>query len=544
MPRTIFLFAGIAAASAFSCSATRTALRVRPNFMARHSAGACATNAVTPQEKQQLELEPPEDPSRRRLVSFALPATVLWLAGPLLSLIDTSAVGLTAPPGAGASQLAALGPATTFCDGSIYLFAFVNVATTNLYASSLARDDGTADAVVRRAVKVALVCATVLVPITLAFGRSLLGLYVGGAASTNAALMDPALRYISIRCLSFPASLIGGVLQCAFLAAEDSIAPVISVAWATAANVVLDLVCVAGLGLGLSGAAFATFVAQWLGTLVLVRKALRSKLAGDAGFQIAPRWLRRGTGASGGESTHAVVPTKSFLAFAAPVLTLILGKIAAYGFLTHSAAGLGALALATHQIGLSLFFFLTSSFLEVFGQTAQTFLPAYGSPPPGADATAWRRASDRLAWRLTRFATITSFASACIAAAIPLFATSLLTNDATVRLAVRPLAVPLAVAAFMSGPIAAAEGILLARRSLGFLASVYVSTIALLPPVLLAVERRGGPVVRLWTCFAIFQVIRSALFTARIWLPRLLGTSSSAQEVSRVEDVKEGAEQD
>ncbi len=89
-------------------------------------------------------------PSNLALFKFYFPCLALWISGPLLSLVDTSFIGLSssctaaaaAAAAAGglssASQLAALGPATTFIDGSLYLFAFLNVATTNLYASALA----------------------------------------------------------------------------------------------------------------------------------------------------------------------------------------------------------------------------------------------------------------------------------------------------------------------------------------------------------------------------------------------------------------------
>jgi hypothetical protein len=78
---------------------------------------------------------PPAPPSFGEIRRFALPALALWLGGPILSLIDTSAVGLSARVGAGAQEIASLGPATTFCDGTLYLFAFLNVATTNLCAT-------------------------------------------------------------------------------------------------------------------------------------------------------------------------------------------------------------------------------------------------------------------------------------------------------------------------------------------------------------------------------------------------------------------------
>ena len=62
------------------------------------------------------------------------------------------------------------------------------------------------------------------------------------------------------------------------------------------------------------------------------------------------------------------------------MLTLILGKIAAFGVMTHVAAALPAKeSLAAHQIILSLFFFI-SPFLEVISQTAQAFLPPFFTP--------------------------------------------------------------------------------------------------------------------------------------------------------------------
>lgn len=165
---------------------------------------------------------------------------------------------------------------------------------------------------------------------------------------------------------------------------------------------------------------------------------------------------------------------------------------------------------------LSLFFFL-SPFLEVISQTAQAFLPAYSKPPKNADAASWRAAADSLATRLLRYAVIVSTCAAIVGVAVPLGGTALLTNDATVRAAVRPLAVPLGVATLLTGPVCAAEGVLLARRRLRFLAAIYLSSVAVLPPVLLAVKRGGGPVWKVWACFAVFQAFRAIVFSARIW---------------------------
>ena len=109
--------------------------------------------------------------------------------------MDTSFVGLSADAvksaaGGSATQLAALGPATTFIDGSLYLFAFLNVATTNLYASAVAganarHGDGAeeegrpGEGVVRTAARTALYCGVGLMGLLLGVARPLIALYIG-----------------------------------------------------------------------------------------------------------------------------------------------------------------------------------------------------------------------------------------------------------------------------------------------------------------------------------------------------------------------------
>ena len=140
-------------------------------------------------------IPPPKPPTNLALLKFYFPCLALWISGPLLSLVDTSFIGLSAKAGAvgaagSAAQLAALGPATTFIDGSLYLFAFLNVATTNLYASALARgtsekknklglDELPGEGVVRTAAKTSLYSGIGLMFFLLAVARPLIALYIG-----------------------------------------------------------------------------------------------------------------------------------------------------------------------------------------------------------------------------------------------------------------------------------------------------------------------------------------------------------------------------
>jgi hypothetical protein len=65
--------------------------------------------------------------------------------------------------------------------------------------------------------------------------------------------------------------------------------------------------------------------------------------------------------------------------------------------------------------------------------------------------------------------------------------------------------------------VAVSEGILLARRELKFLASVYIVSTTLLPPALLRIKKLQEPVSYVWGAFAVFQLFRASCFTLRIW---------------------------
>lgn len=98
------------------------------------------------------------------------------------------------------------------------------------------------------------------------------------------------------------------------------------------------------------------------------------------------------------------------------------------------------------------------------------------------------------------------------------FAPGIVTRDAAVQTAAKPLAAILASAVLLTGPVAVSEGTLIARSELSFLAGVYLFSTALLPPVLRKIRAGGGPVSQVWICFALFQLFRSLCFAGRLLL--------------------------
>ncbi|CAI0437842.1 unnamed protein product [Linum tenue] len=136
----------------------------------------------------------------KEIAMFTGPAAGLWICTPLMSLIDTAVIGQ------GSSvELAALGPGTVMCDNLSYLFMFLAIATSNMVATSLAKE---------------------------------------------------------IRGLAWPAILIGWVAQSASLGMKDSLGPLKALLAATAVNVIGDIVLCSFLGYGIAGAAWATMASQ------------------------------------------------------------------------------------------------------------------------------------------------------------------------------------------------------------------------------------------------------------------------------------------
>mmetsp|Transcript_3094 Transcript_3094/g.8393 ORF Transcript_3094/g.8393 Transcript_3094/m.8393 type:complete len:581 (+) Transcript_3094:180-1922(+) len=485
--------------------------------------------------------KPPPLPTTADFRKFVIPCLALWIAQPLLSLIDTAFIGLSAKvPAQSAAQLASLGPATTFFDGATYLFAFLNVATTNLYSTALTQrgeQSDEAEAVVRTASRVALRCGIGIMLFLMAFARPLLGLYIGHGA--DPALIDSAVEYVKIRAFSLPTSLLVNVVQAALLGGKDSVTPLIAILYSTVVNIVGDFLLVRVAGMGLRGAATATLLAQWAATYALLGPA-RKRLVRDRSLGLWKKKKKLVNGAGAKENIDGLVDSKSFLGFAAPVLTLILGKLAAFGFMTHIAAAVPGqpMPLASHQIILSLFFFV-SPFMEVISQTAQTFVPPYLAPVDEYVSSSdektiqdtivkpWLDSAFSLGNRLLKLGFIAATVVASLVSLIPAFFGGMLTSDPSVKNAVKPLAKYLWAGSFLTAPVAVSEGLLLARRELKYLAGVYVVSTALLPQALLRIKNTGGGVEQVWACFAIFQLSRAGLFAGRVWSGRVINAATN-----------------
>lgn len=203
------------------------------------------------------------------------------------------------------------------------MFAFLNVATTNLYANAKAeKKEEKCESVVRTASKVSLFCGLGIMALLFKAGKPLLRLYMGSSAAESG-LLAPATNYVWIRAISMPTSLWYGVIQASLLGAKDSLTPLVAIVYSSVVNIVGDVSLVKFMRKGVEGAAVATVLAQWIGTMAMLRAATTLAKGGLKNLFVKPKEMK----------TEDQVSSASFLKFAIPVLTLILGKLAAFGFM-------------------------------------------------------------------------------------------------------------------------------------------------------------------------------------------------------------------
>ncbi|CAB9499466.1 Protein DETOXIFICATION [Seminavis robusta] len=226
-----------------------------------------------------------EAPPVMKILKFAIPAVGVWLCSPLLSLIDTSAVGVLS----GTTQQAALNPAVAVTDYAALLIAFLYTATTNLVASAQESDrtlpgkPKTTSAMIG-AMQLSTYVGLGLGATLFAFARPLLRAIIGNDA-LDPAVFAAAMKYVRIRALGMPAAAIIGSAQAGCLGCKDIKSPLYVLLAAAVVNFLGDA-CFVGckhpwIG-GAAGAAWATVFSQYAALAIFVRWLVQKPKSGNA----------------------------------------------------------------------------------------------------------------------------------------------------------------------------------------------------------------------------------------------------------------------
>ncbi|KAI4297656.1 hypothetical protein L6164_037538 [Bauhinia variegata] len=423
----------------------------------------------------------------KEIVLFTGPATALWICGPLMSLIDTVVIGH------GSSiELAALGPATVVCDYMSYVFMFLSIATSNMVATALARQNREElQHHISVLLFVGLVCGFIMLLFTKLLGAATLTAFTG---PKNAHVVPAANTYVQIRGFAWPALLVGWVAQSASLGMKDSWGPLKALAAASFLNVIGAIVLCRVLGYGIAGAAWATLVSQVVAGYMMIQN-LNKKGFNAYAFSIPS-----------GKEILAI------LGLAAPVFITMISKVAFYALLIYFATSMGTHTMAAHQVMVQTFCMCTV-WGEPLSQTAQSFIPELIF---GVNRSL---AKGRLLLRsLLTIGAIIGLLLGIVGTSVPWLFPNIFTPDQMIAREMHKILIPFFIALSVTPPALSLEGTLLAGRDLRYLSLSMSGCFSLGAVVLWFLSTRYG-LQGCWFALAGFQWARFSMALQRVLSP-------------------------
>lgn len=198
--------------------------------------------------------------THRRVLAIAIPIVLSNATVPLLGLVDTAVVGQLGDP----VPIGAVAIGGVILAALYWIFGFLRMGTTGLTSQAFGRDDqAEADALLSRALIVGLGAGLFFV----AFHWVLFPLaFLVSPASAE--VEASATLYMSIRIWSAPAAIALFGITGWLIAAEHTRTVLVLQVWMNGLNIILNFVFVLGLGMGVGGVAFASFLAEWSGLLL------------------------------------------------------------------------------------------------------------------------------------------------------------------------------------------------------------------------------------------------------------------------------------
>lgn len=197
----------------------------------------------------------------KEILRLAIPNILSNISIPLLSTVDTILMGSMS-----ASHLGAVGVGAMIFNFIYWNFGFLRMGTTGMSAQAYGASDYTEQIhVFVRATIIAIIISILMIVLTIPINNiSLLAFNMEG----NQALL--VSEYFKIRIWAAPASLLIYAMTGWFFGMQNAIYPLIITLSVNVLNIFLSIYLVKNLEMGISGVAWGTVVAQYLGLLVAI----------------------------------------------------------------------------------------------------------------------------------------------------------------------------------------------------------------------------------------------------------------------------------
>lgn len=195
--------------------------------------------------------------THRRVLHVAIPIVLANATVPILGAVDTAVVGQMGQ----AAPIGAVGLGAVILTALYWMFGFLRMGTTGLAAQAQgAGQTGEVAALLTRVLMIGAVAGLGIVALQ---GALFAGAFLLAPASPEVEAM--ARDYMQIRVMSAPAAIALYGVTGWLIARERTRAVLLIQLWMNGTNIVLDLWFVLGLGWGVPGVAWATFLAEWSG---------------------------------------------------------------------------------------------------------------------------------------------------------------------------------------------------------------------------------------------------------------------------------------
>ncbi|MEU4919017.1 MATE family efflux transporter [Streptomyces parvus] len=409
----------------------------------------------------------------REIIALAVPAFGALVAEPLFVMVDSAVVGHLGTP-----QLAGLGIAAALLMTAVSIFVFLAYATT----AAVARRVGAGDlpAAIRQGMDgiwLALLLGAAVVALAMPTAPWLVDVF--GASDTATPY---AITYLRISILGIPAMLVVLAATGVLRGLQDTRTPLYVAIAGFTANAALNVALVYGAGLGIAGSAWGTVIAQAGMAAAYLVVVIRGARKHDASLRPDAAGIRA--------SARAGVP----------LLIRTLSLRAVLMIATAVAARLGDVDIAAHQIILSLWS-LTAFALDAIAIAGQAIIGRY----LGADDEKGAREACRrmVEWGIGCGIVL----GVLIVLARPLFI-PLFTSDPSVKDALLPALLVVAVSQPIAGVVFVLDGVLMGAGDGRYLAWAMLVTLAVFAPVALLVPSLGGGLTALWWAMTLMMAVR------------------------------------
>jgi putative MATE family efflux protein len=423
---------------------------------------------------------PIRSPHDKEIARLAVPSFGALVAEPLYVLADTAVVGRI-----GTDELAGLAVATSALLTGYAIFVFLAYGTTAAVSRLLgAGREGSAAHQAVQGLWLAGVIGVVMTALVIGFADPIVELLGGtGAVKVN------ALVYLRISAVGITFQLLTFAGTGYLRGLQDTRTPLLVAIGAAAANLVIELVLINGLGYGIGASALSTVIAQAGAALVYLR--LITTATSRLGAALRPDWsaIRR-LGRAGWD-----------------LLVRTLALRASLTLFTAVAARIGAEEVGAHEIAFAIWSLLALA-LDAVAIAGQAMVGRF----LGAGDVATARQVGR---RMLELGTVAGvLGGALVLLARPVLP-DIFSNDPAVLHLAGFLLVFVALLQPLNGAVFVLDGLLIGAGDMSFLAKAMVGAALLTAPVAVAVAVLGLGIGWVWFAITVLMVARFAVLALR-----------------------------